>query len=222
MNTLPVTPANCWSRIGSSGDHSCPELTLWNECAHCPIFVRSSRALFDHTPPPGYLEQWTEQLAEPVREHPAAMESLVVFQVAGECLGLRTTALLGIDVYRRPRPIPHRTNEVFLGLVAVEGRIHLCVDLGQMLGNPRIPGGWPPPKWSKLLIIEAAGESLAFPAAEVLGVFRFDSATAQPPPTTLQQAVPSFTTHVFHLQDRHVGVLDVQRLLDHLKRNILG
>jgi len=222
MSDTSPASRDCWSRIGVDGDHSCPELPKWSVCGNCPVFIDHGRTLFETAPPPGYLAQWSEVLAQEPVTRRTTIESLVVFRVHGECLGLRTSTFLGVDEYRCPRRVPHRSNEIFLGLVAVEGRIHLCVDLGALLGIPRRDADTPPSTAAKLLIIECAGQSMAFPVAEVLGVFRFDESASHAAPSTLQKAVPSFTTRIFQHQNQPVGALDAEALLNHLHRSVLA
>lgn len=222
MNVLADPSPDCWSRIGIYGDRSCVDLEKWSVCPNCPIFVEAGKALFDVAPPADYLSEWSDILASNPTQNRGRLESVVIFRVQEEWLALRTAAFVGVDEYRRPRPVPHRTNKIFLGLVSVEGRIHLAIDMGEFLGIPKrdqtlSQGGRP-----KLMIIEIDGQSVAFSVREVLGVFRFDDGDSTPPPSTLAKALPSFTERVFNLDGKQVGLLDAARILHHLRASVLA
>jgi chemotaxis-related protein WspD len=38
---------DCWNRIGTRGDQSCPELQRWFRCLNCPVFERAAAQLLD-------------------------------------------------------------------------------------------------------------------------------------------------------------------------------
>jgi len=38
---------DCWNRIGTRGDQTCPELQRWFRCLNCPVFERAAAQLLD-------------------------------------------------------------------------------------------------------------------------------------------------------------------------------
>ncbi|CAB3761662.1 chemotaxis protein CheW [Paraburkholderia solisilvae] len=38
---------DCWNRIGTRGDQSCPALAEWTRCLNCPVFERAAARLLD-------------------------------------------------------------------------------------------------------------------------------------------------------------------------------
>jgi chemotaxis-related protein WspD len=38
---------DCWKRIGTRGDHSCPALAEWTRCLNCPVYERAAARLLD-------------------------------------------------------------------------------------------------------------------------------------------------------------------------------
>ena len=63
LSSLLPYGANCWNRIGTSGDRSCPELEQHVHCRNCPVFASAARVFFDRPAPEGYLAEWTQWLA---------------------------------------------------------------------------------------------------------------------------------------------------------------
>src|ERR1700679_1678049 len=55
---------DCWSRIGVSGDRTCPELNSHIHCRNCPVFATAARTFFDRPAPEGYLAGWSRWLAK--------------------------------------------------------------------------------------------------------------------------------------------------------------
>src|ERR1700677_3392689 len=53
---------DCWSRIGVSGDRTCPELNSHIHCRNCPVFATAARTFFDRPAPEGYLSGWSRWL----------------------------------------------------------------------------------------------------------------------------------------------------------------
>ena len=38
---------DCWNRIGTRGDQSCPQLPTYTRCLNCPVFEQGAAALLD-------------------------------------------------------------------------------------------------------------------------------------------------------------------------------
>ena len=57
---------DCWNRIGTAGDQSCPELIEAIHCRNCPVYATAARDFFERSAPTGYLEEWTRILAAPL------------------------------------------------------------------------------------------------------------------------------------------------------------
>ena len=93
---LAMTTADCWNRIGVSGDRSCPELGKVVHCHNCPVFSAAGRCILDAPPPRGYLEEWTARLAEPEEEAAGTLESVLVFRLGEEWLALAVAVLVEV------------------------------------------------------------------------------------------------------------------------------
>src|SRR5271166_6874273 len=59
----PIAAGDCWNRIGTTGDRSCPELETHIHCRNCPVFASAARSFFDRPAPQHYLAEWTQWLA---------------------------------------------------------------------------------------------------------------------------------------------------------------
>jgi chemotaxis-related protein WspD len=113
---------------------------------------------------------------------------------------------------RPARRVPHRDNPALIGLVNIRGELQLCVDPGILLGlNPdEIPVR------RRLLVVDR-GERWVFRVDEVFGIVRIPESKLGIPPSTVSGNLGSFSRHVFVWQNRRVGLIDTERLIDTLR-----
>ncbi len=151
---------SCWNTIGVKGDRSCPELTTVIHCRNCAVYSQGGRQLLDRQPPSGYQQEWTRLLAETtetteiretnkgaiavhgttknqgtkeaIKEQKAL--SVVIFRLQKEWLALKASIFKEVTEPSVIRTLPHRSNEVFLGLVSIRGELQLCISLHHLLG----------------------------------------------------------------------------------------
>ncbi len=213
--------SDCWNRIGvqGNGDRSCPELVSHVHCRNCPIFARAARAFFERRAPEGYLEEWADLLARPAEASSGGDASLLVFRLGSEWMALALSVVAEVTELRPVHRVPHRSNRVFSGLVSLRGQLRLCASLHGLLDvDPPDPAVDPPSK-PRLVLIRRGGETWAFAAEEVVGVFRVPLGRLQNVPSTLANPAGSFGRAVFELgPGRSVDVLDETRLFEALGR----
>lgn len=125
---------HCWDRIGVGGDRSCPELRAHVHCRNCPTFADAARTFFDRPAPPGYLADWTHQLALEEQATDGDAVRVLIFRLAGEWLALDVRALAEVTDPRAAHRVPHRSDGRLVGLVNIRGQIHLCASLHAILG----------------------------------------------------------------------------------------
>ena len=64
----------CWNDIGVSGDSSCAELKTVIHCRNCSVYRGAGRTLLQRNSPEGYVEEWTDILAQDWQEAAAKAE----------------------------------------------------------------------------------------------------------------------------------------------------
>ncbi len=170
---------DCWNKIGISGDRSCPELNSFIHCRNCPVFSAAARTFFDRAAPEEYLEDWARWLAsshlhgtrgEESQDATGALRtdgaSVLIFRLATEWLAICTQTIVEVTLPRVVHQVPHRSNQVFTGLVNLQGQVQLCFSLHSLLGTSVSVSP------TRLIVLrdQEQGETWAFPADEVLGV----------------------------------------------------
>jgi chemotaxis-related protein WspD len=216
----------CWNAIGVWGNHSCSELKEWVHCQNCPVLSSAGRSLFEQAPPSGYIEEWGELLAEEENERTLLKNSILVFRLGDEWLGLPAAVFQSMEDPRVIHKVPHRSNKVLLGVVNIRGALQLCISLRDLLDVPASVAVLAERdsvlSRSRLALVERAGERWAFPVDEALGIHRFHPSEVQNAPVTVTKQAAPFTTGLLSVQDRTVGLLDEELMFYHLKRNALG
>jgi chemotaxis-related protein WspD len=240
-NTDVVTRIDdCWNRIGTRGDGSCPELAEHSRCLNCPVFEDAAARLLDR--PVGDMERGQSAASVPnalsrvpasaALGEPAAVEtttaisgvtqSALVFRIAEEWLALPTAALRQVDDIRPIHSLPHRRNRVVLGLVNIRGALTVAASLGELLHLDRTVSGKYESSngYARMLVAAHRGEPVAFPVDEVEGVVCFSVNSLLPVPATLAHASASHARGVLAWRDRAIGLLDTDRLFESLARSL--
>lgn len=226
---------DCWNRIGVEGDRSCSQLTTVIHCRNCPVYSIGGRSLLEREAPPDYLNEWTEVLAKTQPDHsiaqmngaivPSAQTlSVIIFRLGGEWLALPVRLLQEVTQPCIIHTLPHRSNELFLGLVNIRGEILLCVALSNLLDLEATTDSSQnlSSVASKRMVVVASEENRwVFTVDEVCGVHRFQLSELQNTPVVISKATEAYTKGVILWQGHKVNYLDSDLLFYTLNRRIL-
>jgi chemotaxis-related protein WspD len=231
-----MTSENCWNQIGVEGDRSCERLETMHHCLNCPTYIAMGRSLLDREIPLDYLEEWTQVLAQPLETtsstttQPNLPEvnqiettlSAMIFRLGSERFALPVSLLQEVT---RPIPIhtlPHRSNDLFLGLVNSRGEILPCVSLSQFLQvETPIDPTYSRLNLRRMIVVGQENSRWVFPVDEVYRVHRFRPTELQDPPVVIARAFQAYTQGIIDWADGKVNYLDAEALLDMLDRRLL-
>ena len=233
LTSLPIAAGDCWNRIGTAGDRTCPELETHIHCHNCPVFASAARTFFDRPAPQRYLAEWTQWLArcpETVSLEAGAsaaqsdrdLVSVLIFRLGREWMAFPTQAIAEVTVPRPIHRIPHRSNAILIGLVNLRGQLQLCISLHGLLGleSPQSSAtGSSPTSGSRLIVLRNRErlESWIFEAEEVLGVHRLPRSQMRSVSSTLANPEVSFSQAILSWENRSVSFLDEQRVFAALR-----
>ena len=187
-----------------------------------------ARSFFDREPPPQYLEEWVERLAQPEQQVEQDPVSLVIFRLHEEYLAVQTGWLVEVTLPQPIHAIPHRSNDVVLGLANIRGQLRICVSVHGLLGVALAPSiqqihhneaprdAHPEASPLRMLILHERSEQWVFPVEEVLGVHSLPKDALRSVPSTFGRA-GAFSQSVFSWEGHTVGNLDGTRLLSALR-----
>lgn len=213
----------CWNTIGVRGDSSCPELAQHVHCRNCPVYSGAAQALFDRPISAADIAERTAHFATPQAIEQAGTESVVIFRIATEWLGLPMAVVEEVAPQRAIHSLPHRRGGAVLGVTNVRGELLVCVSLEHLLKLERAaePDGAPHHAVHKRLLVVRRDDTRAVcPADEVHGIHRIQSGELQNVPVTVAKAAGRHTKAVLPWRGHSVGVLDDQLLFYALQRSL--
>jgi chemotaxis-related protein WspD len=214
---------DCWNQIGVRGDRSCHLLARHTHCRNCPVFAAAAAELLNGALPDNHLHDWTEHFARPPALEQAGTESVMIFRIGSEWLGLKTGIFWEITEQRRIHSLPHRRSGAVLGLVSVRGELLICIALDRVLGIQR-SGERRQDKLrvleQRMIVISSDGQRLVVPVDEVHGTHRYHPTELIATPETVAKASVSYTKAMLPWPKGSVGLLDEQLLFYSLNRSV--
>lgn len=236
----------CWNQIGIEGDRSCPELNRVIHCRNCPIYTRAGRSLLERDAPENYRAEWTDLLAQapttltsdrqtlPQLQRATAEFfdplSLLIFRLGVEWLALAASTFQEITQPCTIHTLPHRTNEILLGLVNIRGELLPCISLSNLLGLEP-PGTHPKPSssqrdltrtvYARMVVVNIQGDVWVFSVDEIEGIHRCDRHLIEEVPAVVSKAPVTYTKFIVNWRDKKVNYLDEEFVFSTLKRRIL-
>lgn len=211
----------CWETEGVTGDRSCSKLAQVAHCRNCAAYVAAGREFLNRPPPENYRDELTATLARQPVTAPRDELQVMIFRLGEEWLALPTKLLKRVTEPRPSHHIPHRGG-LLLGLVNVDGELHLLIQLEHLLGIARHPSVHTPSTHARLLMIELRGATWAFSVDEVWQLAQVSAAALSPPPATLAATPNRHTRGTFTLQKREVALLDEALLIRDLEARLGG
>ena len=160
---------DCWNRIGVGGDRTCPQLKTFIHCRNCPVYSDAGRSLLEQELPAGYLEEWTNLLrsSQGVTNAVTAAGTISVgiFRLNGEWLALPAALFKEVTQISVTHTLPHRSNNILIGLVNIRGEIQLCISLKALLGLEATDANRQnisPVVYERMVVVEREGSCWAF------------------------------------------------------------
>jgi len=218
---LPAVVTDCWNHIGVSGDSTCERLAEYFHCRNCPVYSAAANLVLDRQLPAGYRRQWTEHFASEKKTAAAGRQSIVIFRIGADWLALPTRVFQQIAEQRRVHSLPHRRDNVVLGLANVRGTLLICVSMGRLLGlEKELVPAKPRTVYERLVVAEWQGKPLVFPVDEVHGIHRHRPEELKEPPSTVSKAAVHFTRGILPWEGKLVGCLDEELVFSTLNRSL--
>lgn len=230
MTTLPSPKLqSCWNQIGIAGDRSCPELPTYTHCRNCPVYSLEGRRLLERNVPADYGQEWAALMAAPTqtllsssRKEVGQAIAAVFFRVQGEWLALPASLFKEVTSASTIHTIPHRSNQILLGLVNIRGELQMCVSLAHLLtleaASPSSKRTITPPR---MMVLEREGDRWVFPVDEIYGVQRLRLDELKPAPTNVAKSTNTYTKGLISWRNTHVSFLDDELLFYTLSRRAL-
>ncbi|MCT7950050.1 chemotaxis protein CheW [Ancylothrix sp. C2] len=243
-NYLDETPTfnDCWNQIGVMGDRSCTQLKTVIHCHECPVYAAVGDSLLEREPIPDYLQEWISILEETPQTQnkresneaiirTAEAVSIIIFRLGTERLGLPVRMLQEVTHPCVIQPLPHRSNNLFLGLVNIRGETLLCASLHYLLNIETVDETSPTLQAKhrahnainkkRMLVAGQSQDKWVFPVDQVHGIFRFHPNELQQAPVVITKATEGYTKGIIYWEGDQVNYLDSDLLFYTLNHKIL-
>ncbi|GAC1472517.1 MAG: chemotaxis protein CheW [Chamaesiphon sp.] len=219
-----MATVDCWNQIGVWGDRSCPKLKAYIHCRNCPVYAAAGRSLLEREAPEGYLSEWTELLTEEKEASCKDTMSVVIFRLGTEWLALAAQLFQEVTQISVIRTLPHRSNQIFTGLVNIRGEIQICISLSHLLGletEADSPQNVSHPVYRRMVVVETEGNHWVFPVDEIYGIHHFYPDELQNVPATISKARDTYSKGIIPWQEKNISYLDDELLFYTVKRRVL-
>lgn len=215
-------PEKCWKEIGVFGNGTCEKLNNWGHCRHCPEYSKAGRKLLDRPIPPGLIQEWTSVIASKKEAETQGTLSVVVFRLSGELLAFKTIFFQEAVEVKKIHSIPSRTNNIFLGVVNINGELLLCVSAPALLGINETAEDTENKKriYKRMVVVNKDNQRFVFAVDEFIGIVRISSDNIQKAPATLYKSPNSLSAGIFEMNNKNVGLIDEDKFFQSLKRSL--
>jgi chemotaxis-related protein WspD len=193
-------------------------------CRNCVEYNKAGRTLFDREVSDEFLEEWTRNLTGIKETEALNTISVIIMRVKNEWLALKTIFLQETTNIRVVHRVPLRTNNVFKGIVNINGELLLCVSLADLLEytHEDEKGKDDAMIYKRMVVVNKGGERYVFPVDEILGIYRIPSSDLKEPPVTLSKSPMTLIEGIFNLNEKKVGLLGEDKFVHALKRSLAG
>lgn len=211
LTPLPVN--DCWnSSIGLRGDRSCEKLAEYVHCRNCPVYTDGARTIMQRALPADYRRDWATQFAVPQPPPRITDQSVLVFRIGCEWLGLPARLCVSVAEMTAAHRLPHRSSPILTGIVSVKGKLYPCMSLAALMAvgaedTSRQSGRHVYPR---LLVMKLGPHEFALPVQALHGVHRHAASDLLAPPATVNQTVHRYLTGVLNIDGMKVGCLDAE------------
>lgn len=165
---LGEPPNRCWFRIGVWGSGLCEDLVRFIHCFNCPVYQNAGKDFFDRPPPAEYTKRMSEALREPFEMPRVTPGSFLVFSLKNKRFALSSQIVRAVTPFCEIHTVPFRSNQLFLGLCPVRGKLRLCYSLVEALGGQAEPIH--KDDFRRMILIGKPQTSFVFPVSEVEGL----------------------------------------------------
>ncbi len=203
----------CWREIGIYGDVSCEKLEEYANCRNCPEYSRFGMMQLNQPVDSEYLEANTRMMQRDREERVSVARNVIIFRMGSEWFAICLKYFLEVSIARMIHSVPFRTNDVFLGLVNVNGELIPCFSLHRLIGLKADPISVSGTK-SRMMVIGKENEMFAFHVDEVLNAQRVMADMVTELPSTVAESARSMTDAVFRYRDINVACLMEEKLMN--------
>ena len=202
--------------VHGKGDRSCVELEKVIHCRNCKKFISEGRKLLDKESTVEYKKSWHDQI-DAVSGDKEKTESIVTFRLGDQWFGLPPKYFNEVIKWRDIHSIPHNRSEIVKGVVAIRGKLQLCISIGHILGinkgmsvEENVKDG----VYKRMIVLSGENGRYVFPVSEIREIHHYSLSELCDPPATASVDSQNVVLGVLQCNDRYLSCLDFNMLSD--------
>jgi chemotaxis-related protein WspD len=154
------------------------------------------------------LDRATGELAAPLSARARRAMSVLAVRVGGELFAIPSVDVAKVVPPARVHRVPHRSNDVLLGVANHDGELLLCMSLEAALGIVRSDARAKP----ALVVIGDVRDRWSFEVDEVIGVLDVAEGASREAPVTVTASRNGCIARLAETESGEVALLDVHGL----------
>ncbi len=189
--------------------------------AEAKLAIASRLDLLSRQAPEGYLEEWSQRLRQPLSNEASDRFGTLIFRIGKEWLCIAVNCVAEITSVSEIHSVPHRSNEILLGIANVGGDLEIAISMSTLLhlDDAEHPGyNYQQRPYSRMIVLNLSGDRYVFEVNEVYGVVHFERHKMEEPPITISHAISTFSKGIFYHKDLKIDLLD-EELISHRIKN---
>ncbi len=210
---------SCWDSVGIFGEGTCEILSTHEHCRSCPVYQYSGRQLFNRSIPQKYKDEWTLTYSQTKEIEEYKKLSIVLFRIADEWFALDTKLFQEALAQKKIHYIPGRTNKYLYGVINVNGELLLSIVLSSFLGINEVTLK-ENEIYRNLLVLNTKEQRYCFPVDEFDSVTSINVNILEDIPATVSKKEHTLTEKMFKLKKRTYSLLNADKLIDEINRNL--
>lgn len=175
----PLIEQSCWRNIGVWGRQRprCERLQEIVHCRNCEVFSEAAHRVFlANNSESDLLAKSKEIYQRAGLEYVQGEFSAVPFRIGRCWYFVPPLNVLNIAENMQIHSLPKRSSDVLLGVAAINGEVHTCINLGKLIGMPDSASAGMKVKgaFERILSIKLNRKRISFVVDEVQTILRFD------------------------------------------------
>ncbi|SCA58742.1 Uncharacterized protein AB751O23_AM_00070 [Chlamydiales bacterium SCGC AB-751-O23] len=184
------------------------------------------RKLLERSPPKGYIQEWSKVISKAKEKKGLeSFKSVLTFRVESEWLAIPIEIIKEVTEFQNVHVVPHKTDDIFKGIVNIRGELQLCFSLRHLVGlkvslvgKKKKENKGHDRTYKRMIVLKQGLITWVFAVDEIYGIYHYYSQDIQNAPVTVEKDTNTFTKEMIYWQGKHVGALDAELMLYALKR----
>jgi chemotaxis-related protein WspD len=181
---------------------------------------KTGRGFLDRAIPSSFIDENTSKYSVKPENEILKQKSFIVFRVLDKWVALKTKFFFESFDEKFIHIVPHRTNELFAGLINIHGKLLMAVDISSLINAGDTQKGTSKKDLKRMLQIGNGKIRFVIKADEVIGNVHVDEEKIEDLPESISGSKDAvFKSRVF-LRDKQVLIIDEDVFFEQIDKKL--